>query len=886
MTRSMPYLPKWIALGLLGAALAVALGASSSFSSGDISPLETVIRGQSTWLAGGPASLRIIVTNHETGRPIAGRVGLGIAPTDQQSVGRRQLFAGRLREGTVEAKFLVPDVPPGRYELTVQVSSSLGSDEVKRPINITRQTQILLTTDKPLYQPGQTIHLRALALRRPSLTPAAGQQITLEVEDAKGNKVFKQTTAASKFGIVSADFTLADEINLGPYTVRAIGEEGQAERSVEVKRYVLPKFKVSLTTDRTYYLPGEKLTGKVQCDYFFGKPTSQSDVLITLSTFDVAFREFARIEGKTDAGGLHKFEADLPEYFVGQPLEQGSAFIKLDVEVTDRAEHIEKITSTVPIAKEPLIITAVPESGAIKPGLTNTVYLLFSRPDGQPVKSSFSVKVAGVAPQGDMQGGRTSDEMGLAEVSILPQWSKGKESLELTVEAGAVRRTFALPTEPGAAALLLRADRALAKVGDQVEFTVISTKQQGTTYVDVIRDNQTILTRAVDLAGGRSEFTLPLTQDLQGTLEVHAYQILPDENIIRDTRRIYVAPADDLVVEVRADKQTYRPGGQAKLTFAVRDQRGKPTLAALGLTIVDESVFALQEMQPGLERIYFALEKELLKPRYEIHGFTPEGIISGRLPFETPKPAEEDAARQRAAAVLFAAAQPRDPYTLTVNTYDERVEQAMEEWIKGVARDAERIDRALQRYYQLHRAYLIPNEDILSAGGRGAAAPPRAARSLEPSLSGALAQRQLHPRLRRARWPLGHHRRHPRPRCLGERRQKVQSWRLWRRGRDGLRGGGTGHGRDGHEEGRGAAGADRSRPARSRGPAPGPPAPVLPRDHVRQSRADHRRAGQGRGHRGDGRLHHHLAPASARLLAAGPARQRHRRPARLPGLLH
>jgi len=193
---------------------------------------------------------------------------------------------------------------------------------------------------------------------------------------------------------------------------------------------------------------------------------------------------------------------------------------------------------------------------------------------------------------------------------------------------------------------------------------------------------------------------------------VHAYQILPDENIIRDTRLIYVEPADDLVVEVRPDQETYRPGDPARLRFAVRDQRGRAVQSALGVTIVDETVFALQEMQPGLERVYFALEKELLKPRYEIHGFTGEGVITGRLPFEKPRPVEQEALRQRAAAVLFAASQTRDPYTLTANTYDERVKEAMLAWMKEIARDAEKIDRALRGYYQRHRSYLDPGADI------------------------------------------------------------------------------------------------------------------------------------------------------------------------------
>ncbi len=726
----------------LGAALSVTPGANATGPgpSGDISPLQTVVRGQTRWLAGGPAALRVIVTNHDTGEPVRGAAHVGITPTDEQAMGKLNLFSGPLRKGTLDAQFVVPDLRPGSYELSVRVVSRLGIDDVKSTVTIARETQILLTTDKPLYQPGQTMHLRALALRKPSMAPAAGERVTLEVEDAKGNKVFKKRIEASKFGIVSAEFTLADEINMGRYTIRAVAEDGQAERTVEVKRYVLPKFKAGLTPDRSYYLPGETLTGKVQCDYFFGKPTSGASVLITVSTFDVEFNEVAEIVGKTDENGRFEFEIELPDYFVGQPLEQGNAFVKLDVEMTDKAEHTEKITETVPIAKDPLVITVVPESGQVKPGVDNIIYILVAQPDGTPVTTafepSFLTQDTIAAPPEPVGSGAKwiapaggdafrTDEMGVGEILLNAAICDAKVLRGLVISVAnpraqnKVTRSVDLPIESAEHSLILRASRALAKVGDAVEFTAISTKQRGTTYLDVIRDNQTVLTRAVDLKGGRSEFSLPLTHDLQGTLEVHAYQILPDENIIRDTRLLYVEPADDLVVEVRPNQETYRPGDPAELRFAVRDQRGRPTLAALGVTIVDESVFALQEMQPGLERIYFALERELLKPRYEIHGFTAEGVLRGKLPFEGAKPAEEQALRQRAAAVLFAASQTRDPYTLTVNTYDRRVQEAMERWAKEMARDAERIDRALREYERAHGRYLRPDEDISTLVAEG-----------------------------------------------------------------------------------------------------------------------------------------------------------------------
>jgi len=702
-------LAKWLAFAAVAVGVSVAIGVASQPSSGDISPLQTVVMGQTRWLAGGPASLRVIVTNHNTGEPVAGAVHIALTPTEKQAAGRVTLYDGRLREGTAEATFGVPELKPGAYEMSVRVVSRLGVDDVKQPITIARETQLLLTTDKPLYQPSQTIHLRALALRRPTMVPAKGDPITLEVEDANGNKVFKKTIKASQFGIVSAEFVLADEINMGRYTIRAIAPDGQAERTVEVKRYVLPKFKVSLTTDRSYYLPGEMVTGKVQCDYFFGKPASDSEVLITVSTFDVGFNEVAEMKAKTDENGTYRFETKLPDSFVGLPLEQGNAFVKLDCEVTDKADHTEKITQTVPVAKDPLLVVAVPESGEVKPGLDNVIYVLVSTPDGKAVAGAS----VSANPSGGSQSKGKTDAAGIFEAHIKATAQTSGLDVQVADSAGhRVSRHFELATSGYEQSVILRASRAIAKVGESVEFTVISTKQKGTTYVDVIRDNQTVLTRAVDLKGGRSEFELPLTADLQGTLQVNAYQILPDENIIRDTRLLYVEPANDLVVEVRPNQDTYRPGEQAELNFSVRDQHGRATLAALGVTIVDESVFALQEMQPGLERIYFALERELLEPRYEIHGFTAEGIVTGKLPFEETTPAEDDALRQRAATVLFAAAQQRDPYTLNVNTYDRRVQEAMETWAKEMARDAERIDRALKRYYETHRKYLDPNADI------------------------------------------------------------------------------------------------------------------------------------------------------------------------------
>jgi len=47
----------------------------------------------------------------------------------------------------------------------------------------------------------------------------------------------------------------------------------------------------------------------------------------------------------------------------------------------------------------------------------------------------------------------------------------------------------------------------------------------------------------------------------------------------------------------------------------------------LRLQVVDEAVFALAEKQPALAKVFFYLEQEVMKPRYEIHSIGMPEIV-------------------------------------------------------------------------------------------------------------------------------------------------------------------------------------------------------------------------------------------------------------------
>src|SRR5262249_26138016 len=154
------------------------------------------------------------------------------------------------------AKGLLPEAAAGAY--CSEECSSRGGLGKENPCCGTVSGH-RATTGGLLAAPGQSmvIHLRALALRPFDLKPVEKAPILFEVEDGKGNKVFKKTLTTSDFGIAAVDFQLADEVNMGDYQLKAALGEARAQKTVTVKRYVLPKFKVQVTSDKSFYLPKE-----------------------------------------------------------------------------------------------------------------------------------------------------------------------------------------------------------------------------------------------------------------------------------------------------------------------------------------------------------------------------------------------------------------------------------------------------------------------------------------------------------------------------------------------------------------------------------------------------------------------------------------------------
>ncbi len=611
------------------------------------------ILGQQSYLTGGQAAVRVIVTDSKD-EVIAGRgqVRIELLSAEKPTL----LFTGQLnRRGTTEAQFRFPAGLVGNYQLRYVVDTSIGATEFTQGVRLEDKVSILLTSEKPIYQPGQTIHARALALDRSDHEAAANRKLTFEVEDSRGNKVFKKATETDQFGIASAEFALADEVNLGTYHLRALMGEADtptntAEVALNVERYVLPKFKVAVEfsengkRQKRGYRPGDHVTGTVRANYFFGKPVDSGEINMKASALDVEAFEVASAQGKTARDGSYRFDLTLAKYFAGRPLSHGAARVLIEATVKDSAGHAETRGQPITVSESPLLITAVPEGGTLVPNLENEVFILASYPDGTPAKADLIVHAPGNADQRV-----ATDDGGVAITRVKPR--TGDETLEIDAtdeEGNHASSRVELKAREGEDQILLRTERAVYQAGDHIQLKVFSTKARGAAYVDIVREGQTVLTRDLELENGQAELSLTTTPEMAGTVDFSAYLFGRDARPVGDHRLIFVQPADELKIETEEDAAVYKPGSEARIRFRVTNSRGEGVHAALGLQVVDEAVFALAEKQPGFAKVFFYLEQEVMKPRYEIHSIGMPEIVE---PVEKSQAGQRD----RAARALFSA---------------------------------------------------------------------------------------------------------------------------------------------------------------------------------------------------------------------------------------
>ena len=394
------------------------------------SPYDLVVLGQHNLLAAANSSLRVRLMDR-----VANTALSGVPVVVELKGNGRSAELARFdtdAHGVGQPRFQLPDWPDGEYGLVVTAQTPGAAETISRSVRLKRSWKLMLTSDKPVYQPGQTIHVRALALRQPDLRPVAEQQAIFTLADPKGNILLKHSGPTSRYGIAATDCELAKEVLEGAYTLACKVGDTESRLQIDVRKYVLPKFKVDVQADRAFYQPKGTAHITVQADYFFGKPVADATVEIEVHKGQ-SQQVIQKYSVHTGDKGAASIDYTIPD----EPPNAGDTRLSFSTAVTDSAGQKQTRAIERVVTRQPVRIEALPENGALVPGVPNIVYLLATRADGTPVRARLTISGINEVVDTDVNGLAscevTPPRNGSVNWEIVARDADGKELARRTV---------------------------------------------------------------------------------------------------------------------------------------------------------------------------------------------------------------------------------------------------------------------------------------------------------------------------------------------------------------------------------------------------------------------------------------------------------------------
>ena len=520
-------------------------------------------------------------------------------------------------------------------------------EEVELDFDLRSRNRVTLTTDKPLYQPGQVAHLRVLALG-PDRRALANKEVAIAIEDEEGNEQFHETVKTSRFGVAHTEWNIPQKLRLGTYQAGAQvkGSEDEddydsqpARASLRVSRYELPTFTVKAEPDRKYYLPGQDATVEISADYLFGKPVQNANVRLVKQQdrrWDFkeqkwSVEESDPIEGAFNKEGKFEARVDLENEFESFDPDDYSHYedLTLAAYVTDLStKRTEQRRFSIRLSQQPIQLYAISGESWSPASESATLYITSSYADGTPASVNGTSYFAEPNDQGEFekapwQAGRSkvlsfhTNRFGVGKITLprvrdrflvrpryqyryygYSQENEDNRNGLLLLEAKDNKGLRGRSSENWAAGgkrTYLRVDtpQVLYHPGDALPVSIQSNSPVHEVIVNASTRAGLVSSKVVALAGGRADLTFDYDSRLRGEVEITAFAITGADDEGRalsgTTHVIYPVP-QDLKVGLKMARTTYRPGETASADIKIRSPKGAPVESALGILVFDRAV--------------------------------------------------------------------------------------------------------------------------------------------------------------------------------------------------------------------------------------------------------------------------------------------------------
>lgn len=484
-------------------------------------------------------------------------------------------------------------------------------------------TKIYTVTDRPLYRPGDTVHVKFIGRTfRDAVqsAPAESAKIKLNVLDPNGAPIAtRKVNFTSKSG-GEATFTLPTDAPGGGYMLRFDYGGDSYGGAFRVAEYVKPHFDVNLVMGKSDYATGEEPKGKISLRYPDGKPVKNGKVSVTLRAQKVAIAD-----GELRYSGLFPVKLDQQEL---QADSKGNATLTLPAATEpsryaltlfaqDGAAYRVRVTREVLIARGATPYRLSAEKSFSQPD-ERIMFTLAALADAsanvrKPVKWEWlrlesRKKAEGTLPAAD------SDN----RVSFPLQFGEpGSYMLSVKDDAGNLLAAAShwvagdgLKAIPGSVEIVF--DRNRYRIGDTAEALITFPYAVDDALLTLERDNveaRALLSKGADwlsltrIAPTQWKAHIKVGAGFAPNMTFSVLYVRDGEYVFQNAGIVVAKPSIDLAI--KSDKPVYAPGEMVTLDLG-STLGGKALPARFTVSVVDEMVYVLQpEIAPDIMDFFY-----------------------------------------------------------------------------------------------------------------------------------------------------------------------------------------------------------------------------------------------------------------------------------------
>ncbi len=444
-------------------------------------------------------------------------------------------------------------------------------------------------TDKPLYQPGETIWFRADLRSTKTLTAKGQWGINATLTSPRGAVVAQKRVMASD-GVAQNDFELSPDIEGGEYTIAFTADDGTTEtKKIIVNTYEAPRLKKTLEFVRKAYGEGDKVSAAIEIKRATGEPFADKQLTAVVTVDDA---EVARVAIKTDKDGAATAKFQLPA-----KIGRGDGLLTI---LADDGGVMESVQKRIPIVMKTMNMALFPEGGDLIEGVPGRVYFAAKNLIGNAADVEGKV----VDDRGITVATFTSIHDGMGRFELTPSADRTYQ-VHITKPAG-ITSKFDVPAAKSGGCVVRSIDGAAAGGKLRVGALCSSTR---TVLVEAVLREQRMASGAVEVQAGKPTLVeLPMTAHGQGAMRVTLFSTKQEPLA---ERLVYTGKGQDLKITMTADRKQYSPRDPVKLSIKTTDADGKPVKANVGVAVVDDTVLSFADDKSGrvLSKLY--LEPEL-----------------------------------------------------------------------------------------------------------------------------------------------------------------------------------------------------------------------------------------------------------------------------------